>query len=90
MNGRRGPLFLEQIFTIATRAKNKIVIKNVRVNILDEKNKFVCVKLKAIKKLELILMGRRENISKSILNIIAIERNKKLISSLELSDVAVK
>lgn len=75
---------------MAIKAKNKIEIKNVRVIILDEKNKFVCVKLKVMKKLEFILIGSKENIRKSILNIIIIDSAKKLISSLELRDVAVK
>lgn len=39
MNGRKGPLSLEQIFTMQIKARNKIEIRNVKIGILGEVNR---------------------------------------------------
>ena len=39
MKGRKGPLSLEQIFTIQIKARNRIEIRNVKIGMLGEVNR---------------------------------------------------
>jgi len=90
MNGRKGPLSLEQIFTMQIKARNKIEIRNVKIGILGEVNRSLWELEREREKFEFKWGGIKMKIIRDTKNIKIIEGNKKLISSFEFCEVAEK
>lgn len=90
MKGRKGPLSLEQIFTIQIRARNRIEIRNVKIGMLGEVNRSLWELEREKKKFEFRWGGIRMKIIRDTRNIKIIEGNKNLISSFEFCEVAEK